>query len=335
MISSAVQYRLLNGFEDPCITPHLWNELLSKGPSDVIFITWQWQKVWWEVFGRGKLLLIMAEQDGKPFAIAPLFSDDGMVYFVGSGGSDYLDFVGDVSDTNALERMLILAAEHVPHFQGFIFYHIREKSQTHTVLADVAKRQGWNCVDEGGMVAPMLALKEYPEQAQKSTTKRSLLSAENWFNRNGSIKVDHFVRSEDILNHIDEFFEQHIARWGTTEFPSLFLDDSKRSFYKRLGEMATETGWFRLTRLCWEERPVAFHFGFNYRGNFFYYIPSYDVALAKHSPGQVLLRQLILRAQEENAHTFDFGLGDEEYKKRFATNINKVCNRGVHPSLPL
>lgn len=45
----------------------------------------------------GQLMLILAERNGQPVALAPLFADSGMVYFVGSGGSDYLDFVGDSS----------------------------------------------------------------------------------------------------------------------------------------------------------------------------------------------------------------------------------------------
>src|SRR5687768_7559680 len=97
-----IHYRLLSGFDDPSITPQLWNELLAPDASDVIFMTWEYQTVWWEVYGRGQLLLIVAEKDGRPVAIAPFFSEHGMTYFVGSGGSDYLDFIGDVSDAQLL-----------------------------------------------------------------------------------------------------------------------------------------------------------------------------------------------------------------------------------------
>ena len=103
MTDSRVQFRRLSGFEDSSIAPGSWNELLQQSSSDVVFLTWHWQKVWWDVFGRGELLLIVAEKDQEPVAIAPLFADSGMVYFVGSGGSDYLDFIGDVNDYCILE----------------------------------------------------------------------------------------------------------------------------------------------------------------------------------------------------------------------------------------
>ena len=81
--------RLLAGFDDPA-----WERFVV--PS--VFQTWQWQRAWWENFGRGRqLLLVLAEEDGQPVTLAPLFADSGMIYPVASGGSDYLDFLGDVS----------------------------------------------------------------------------------------------------------------------------------------------------------------------------------------------------------------------------------------------
>ena len=69
---------------------------------------------------------------------------------------------------------------------------------------------------------------------------------------------------------------------------------------------------------------VAFHFGMSFNGSFLWYKPSFDLALARRSPGEVLLRQLLLAAQAEAAHTFDFGLGDEPFKYRFATDVPRV-----------
>src|SRR4028118_963494 len=94
IISAATRYRLLSGFDDPLITPEIWNRLLKQSPSSSVFQTCEWQKTWWAVYGTGKLLIILAEHDSIPVSIAPLYADGGMVYFVGSGGSDYLDFIG-------------------------------------------------------------------------------------------------------------------------------------------------------------------------------------------------------------------------------------------------
>src|SRR4029077_1134663 len=97
------------------------------------------------------------------------------------------------------------------------------------------------------------------------------------------------------------FFAQHISRWAATASPSLFNDETQRQFYRRLARTASDAGWLRFTRVEWQGRVIAFHFGFCYRGNFLWYKPTFAIDLAQRSPGEVLLRQLLLRAMAENA----------------------------------
>ncbi|MCJ7668008.1 MAG: hypothetical protein MUP04_06985 [Anaerolineae bacterium] len=74
-----------------------WNRLLVGSPSDTIFLTWEWQSLWWEFFGRGhRLLLLTARQEKELVGIAPLFiADEGMTLRLVGGTeiSDYLDII--------------------------------------------------------------------------------------------------------------------------------------------------------------------------------------------------------------------------------------------------
>lgn len=332
MISLKAKFRILDGFDDPSMTADIWNGLLSRGQSDGVFMSWHWQKAWWKAFGRGKLILVVAEQDGEPIAIAPLFADHGIVYLVGSGGSDYLDMIGDVSDLDLLEGLLQQAKDSAPNFTGFCFYHVLETSAFLTKIQEIAIHQGWQLSEEGTMPAPFLGLKDNPELAYEATRKKSLLRHEAYFNRNGGITVEHLTESSVILPHLESFFEQHIVRWAPTPYPSLFLDPRQRQFYQELTASASESKYVRFTRILWQGRMIACHFGVNYRGSFLWYKPCFDIELSKNSPGEVLLRQLLLRAQAEAAHTFDFGLGDEFFKTRYATGTRHVYSRGLHPA---
>lgn len=332
MTAASIQYHLLSGFTDPMLSPEDWNALQCKGSGNTVFMSWHWQKTWWEVFGRGELLLLLALKNDQPVSIAPLFADGGMLFFVGSGGSDYLDFIGDTSDPEIIKGLLQLAIENAPGLLGCRFYHIHASSSTQQTLDTVAKKLGWDCFDEGGMACPVLAIKDFHEKAKAATEKKSLLRHEGWFKRNGGIEVQHYSDSNNILPHLDAFFEQHIARWSATPYPSLFLDPLQRSFYKRLCETASEAGWLRFTIVYWQQQAIAFHFGMHYNRNFLWYKPTFDITLAKHSPGEVLLRQLLLKAMEEEADHFDFGLGDEAFKNRFASSTPTVTNIGLYPA---
>ena len=324
MKNSTITFRRLDGFADPFIDQEGWNELAIQNTSYSIFITYQWQKIWWENFGRGQLLLIAAIYNEKIIAIAPLFADSGMIFFTGSGGSDYLDFLGNVEAPDVLEGILNFAKEQVTDFIGFRFYHISENSVSNKLLFDFAGKNNWNIYDDHELSAPMLEITKFPELASAAIRKKSLQRHDAWFRKNGKLVVEHFHRSEEIRPYLNEFFNQHIHRWSATPFPSLFLNPQQQLFYKQLSEKLSETGWLRFTRIAWNGQSIAFHFGFNFRNNFLWYKPSFNIQLAKKSPGEVLLLHLISKALEEEAAIFDFGIGDEAFKSRFATHQRKV-----------
>jgi len=309
-----------------------WQRLLPLGDSNVVFLTREWQQAWWDTYGRGQLLFAAARCRGEVVAVAPLFADeDGMVYFVGSGGcgSDYLDFIGDISGPRRLDALLSAVRERVGNFVGFRFYFIPDSSRTGKRLEESASRLGLEFYEEDRMGAPVLDLSA-PGAAAAATSKKSLRRHEHYFERSGNL-VEHEISSAvEILPRLEEFFDQHVARWASTPFPSLFLKRAHREFYRRVVCEASEAGWLRFTWIEWQDRMIAAHFGFHYNRRYLWYKPSFAIDLAQRSPGEVLLRRLLLAAIRESADAFDFGLGDERFKQRFATSTPVVRTLGLY-----
>ena len=331
MATSTVSTRIASSFDDPSVAPAQWADCLRRGGTDTIFLTWEWQRTWWSVFGRGDLTIAVAEQDGAPVAIAPLFCDGDMLFFVGSGGSDYLDFVGDTSDVAVLSALLESARDTVENFVGFRFYHVPDASPTAKRLVAAAELLGLQMFDEGQLPAPRLSIRTDPDAANRATQKQSLLRHERYFSMHGTLSVTHTSRAEEIAPALDAFFQQHIDRWSGTQSPSLFFDHPWRQFYRLLLENMADRGWLRFTRVDWNGEPIASHFGFCYGGEYLWYKPAFEIRFARRSPGEVLLRQLLLAAIQEGADVFDFGLGDEPFKQRFATHVRQVRTWGLYP----
>jgi CelD/BcsL family acetyltransferase involved in cellulose biosynthesis len=304
----------LNGFADG-----RWGELAP----DVAFLTREWQQAWWETLGQGELLLVGAERHGALAALAPLYANDGVVSFIGGGSSDYLDVLGD---PNALDVLLEAAASATPGFRGLRLEALRDGSPTVAALPASAERLGLAPIQERAQPAPTLSRSGFLDASRR----KSLIRHERALARTGALTVEH-IRGAD-LRHLDlePFFEQHVTRWQPTPHPSLFLERAQRRFYERLA--ASGAPWLRFTRVTWEDRPVAFHFGVSFAGTYLWYKPSFDIELARRSPGEVLLRHLLLAAWDEDAHTFDFGLGDEPFKYRFATETPWVRTWGLYPA---
>jgi CelD/BcsL family acetyltransferase involved in cellulose biosynthesis len=325
-----ITIRIADGFDDPSLSKKIWNDLLEKGSSDVVFLTKEWQQIWWDVYGRGTLLLTLAESDEGVIAIAPLFADSGMIFFIGSGCSDYLDFIGDISNPVTLEGMLKCAKRKVPDFCGFRFYHILEDSKTGNFLKKLHENNAWKLCDEGSIGAPMLEMAIYPELADQAVQKKSLRRHEAYFQRNSEVELVHFRKRDEILKELEVFFSQHINRWAKTPYPSLFNDQKNKEFYKELAKKIDSIEWLRFTGVKWQDQIIAYHFGFVYKKTFLWYKPTFDMNLAKHSPGEVLLRQLLLQSIKEEDMYFDFGLGEEPFKSRFATKTRIVKTGGLY-----
>ncbi len=305
-----------------------WNEALAGSPTRSIFMTLEWQRAWWATFGAGRLIVV-AQRAGAEIAIAPMYAHEGMLFFVGSGGSDYLDFLGRPS-AEAMAGLLRHTIELCPDFVGIRLYHVPDSSPTGEMLEGVAERLGLRLFDEGGLPAPLLDAGN-GEALETAANKKSLVRHERGLQRSGALEVVHETEPDAIHPYLDAFFEQHVQRWDATPYPSLFLEQKQRRFYRSIVDEVGPTGRIRFTRVSLDGRPIAFHFGMSYGGSFLWYKPTFDIALAKHSPGEVLMRNLLIRAKAEGALVFDLGLGDEPFKARFASRTPWVKTWGLYP----
>ena len=261
----------------------------------------------------------MAERRGRPVALAPLYAHGDVVSFLGSDSSDYLDFLGDISEPVVLDGLLTAARE-ASAASAFRLAAVPERSPTTARLAAAAARLGLGLRSDEPMLAPALRRARLID----ATHKKSLVRHENWFRRNGELAVVHTAHGDAIVAELERFFAQHVERCTATPYASLFENERHRAFYRRLATDNADAGWLRFTRVNWNGAPIAYHFGMSFRGTFLWYKPSFELSLARRSPGEVLLRQLLTAAYDEGTHTFDFGIGDEAFKHRFATAYPRV-----------
>ena len=65
------------GAGDALVTTQEWDTLMGAASSDVVFLTWQWQRIWWQHFGASDNctlhLLVIRDERGALQGIAPLF----------------------------------------------------------------------------------------------------------------------------------------------------------------------------------------------------------------------------------------------------------------------
>lgn len=75
----------------------------------------------------------------------------------------------------------------------------------------------------------------------------------------------------------------------------------------------------RLSVLYAGDHVVAVHMGLRSHRTWHWWIPTYDPAFSRHSPGQLLLHEMVRACDEEGIERIDLGAGGARYKDRFAT----------------
>jgi CelD/BcsL family acetyltransferase involved in cellulose biosynthesis len=326
---STVRAFLLDGFGDSALDAARWDALLHRGDTDVVYLTREWQSAWWDVLGRGRLMLIAVERDGQIVALAPMYAEEGMLFFVGSGDADYMDFIGDIEGPGVLDAVLDAAACAVPDFCGFRLYAIPGGSCTGARLQASALRLGWACYREGRWAAPRIDLIAGRSHAQAVADGRRVSKRERYLSRRGSLELKEFDNPDEIRQRLDTFFDQHVERWRCADGESPFAAPAHRRFLDEATARTGAAGWPRLTWLEWQGRPIACEFGWVYRGAYLAEAACFDVALAERSPGQVLQRQLVLAVLRDGLAAYDFGTGDDPYKLHYATEVNHVETWGL------
>ena len=317
-----------------------WNGLLDRSPGHSVFQTFPWHVCWWKAFGDShELLVILAYAGSRLVGIAPMMitREKGLIgqgrhlHFIGSinGASDYCDFITDPGVPEALDALLREICIGSKPFCRIDLSHFPSHSPNQTRTLKFFGHRGIRAFVESRVDAPVRILGDAGADL-KAANKSSLKRHTSFFRKSGELHFHRCESEEEILGYLEQFFEQHKSRWAPTASPSQFFDPDQRGFYRELVRELFPRGWLRFDAVLFNGEPLAFHFGFEYRRRFIWYKPTFDVRFASRSPGEVLIKFLLEDAIKRELEEFDFTVGSESFKYRFANQV-RSNNRLIAP----
>jgi CelD/BcsL family acetyltransferase involved in cellulose biosynthesis len=315
-----------------------WGRLWNSAPRRDVFNAFAWARAWWRSCGsRLSLYTPVAYRGDRVVGILPLVIDGCTLRFLGFGHSDYNDMLCDAEDaTDVLEAALRALFQRPTAWDSCVLENVPESAW---LVACLDKLSGWlrarlhlsfcnHC--------PRVALETAGAEPLKSILKKkSLLRHEKALSRLGDVRFRHMESRDEIRSHLPAFFRQHIARRALAGDKSLFCAEEACCFYRALVDELDPQRELRFSVLELDERPIAYHFGFEVHGTFFWYKPTFDADLCGYSPGEVLLKKLFEHAGQKRLQVFDFTVGDEAFKNRFANQVHRNYRLRLFPSAPL
>jgi CelD/BcsL family acetyltransferase involved in cellulose biosynthesis len=149
----------------------------------------------------------------------------------------------------------------------------------------------------------------------------------------GGMRFRRCSSESEIEPLLTALFADHQRRWQGRGEAGAFAADPKRDFYRRVTPDLLRAGRLELFGLWDGERPRAVLFGASAGRTLFYLQSAFDMELASHGPGNVLMYQILRDAQARGFERFDFMKGDESYKFQWTTEeepllLRRAAGRG-------
>lgn len=292
-----------------------WEETLPSCATDTIFLTPRWQRLWWDSFGSGKELLLLALRQGpRLLGIAPLLLQGNSLSFLGDTDLfDYHDFIVPQGGQEGFYAALTDRLEEIP-WERLELASIPMDSPTLSLLPPAAQARGWACEQEVEDRAPGLALPSDWEEYLEGLSKKDRHELRRKLRRlevAGRTAYSTCAEPSAISACLDDFLS--LMR-ESREAKSLFLTSSRETFFRTMAQEMADAGLLKLHFLELEGARVAGALAFDYRGRRLLYNSGFNPRYRSLSVG-LLLKALCLKdAIEQGLQYFDFMRGTEPYK---------------------
>lgn len=301
-----------------------WSQLEQRAPEATVFQSWWWLSAWWTTWGTGRPLVLSVREAGVLVGAGAFYIDrDRRLAFIGEEHADYGDVLAAEDRPDVVHALVRALWDRRGRWRRMELKDVR-------VPGSLARElHGLGAVRGAPVPCPRVDFAVRP--VAQLLAKDSLRRHERKLAAAARLEFLHGDSAAEISPWLAAFFAQHQARWASTPTPSLFDEPRNREFYSELAQTAEPGGSLLFSAVLSEGQPVAMHFGLRSRTDLLWYKPTFDPAYAASGPGEVLLAELLRRAERESCAGLDFTRGDEAFKLRFATEVGEVAGFEVWP----
>jgi len=329
---SELRSEVITNFADlEMLSPH-WERLWRTNPVGEIFQSPSWNRAWWRGYGSNvNLHCIVVWRGNLVVGLLPLVSKDRTLRFLGAPQGDYGDCLIDDHQAPSVLSAILTTLLASPNFKGCVLEHLSSAScflsYFHQLPSDM--RRCMRLVKAGH--APTILIGNNSEYLASLAAKKHLRRREIKLDKCGGIEFNFLQTRNEIREHLPAFFRHQIRRRILQGQESSCLQPEFSKFLQALVEELDPAHYLRFGILRFNNQPAAYHLGFLSNGKFTMYQQAFDVDLWDYSPGEVLLRQLFLYARQNVSREFDFSVGEEPYKARFANHFKPNFTLYIEP----
>ena len=328
----AMTLHLLRGLPSDSNFRDEWNSLVESMESPQIFYTWEWARAMCLAYGTQNFLLLTAYRADRLVGVVALIKNcAGEVSFLTAATAEYCDFVSTSEDRKEFVH-LASARLRGEGMNAFQFANLPENSFILAAIKSAMLHAGCHIYSRPAYRCARIQLgsQAVRVEAEKSARRRKSKSPKAF----RSAEVVHGASWRAWAASFDDFAAAHVGRFLSEGKISNLACTERREFLRMLGELLEAKSWLGASMIKVNGKPVSWHFGMRFAGTWFWYQPAFDCDWLHAGPGTYLLNDLIQLASKDAAcHTIDLGLGDEGYKQRYVTSVQRTLHVYAHRSV--
>jgi CelD/BcsL family acetyltransferase involved in cellulose biosynthesis len=322
---------VLNEIPEDADLRRQWDELVVRVDQPQVFYTHEWSLAVQRAYGavlRPLVFLAYDKRESLCGVAALAVGMDACVSYLCATTGDYCDFLS-LPEYKREFVAAVLADLRKRGLDAMTLTNLPADSDTLTALQQASEQNGFHLFARTAYVCAQVSLSKLerrpadnkPVLPGKKMVRRSLAA----MGKEAPVRLDHARTWSEIAPILPQFADAHVARFQATGRTSNLAQPERRVFLAELAKLLSERGWVVLTRMMSAETTLAWNYGFQFEGAWFWYQPTFDSGLEKFSPGFCLLAKIVEEAAEQPAfRVVDLGLGAEEYKERFANQSRET-----------
>jgi CelD/BcsL family acetyltransferase involved in cellulose biosynthesis len=323
-----------------------WNQLLLRSQSSSIFCSWEWLYTWYEHFGSGCVVYIIAVHDpaGKLIGLGPfgIFKAKGVLplrqlRFLGSVGlcSEYLDILAETGrEADVADAILEMILKKNGRWDAL---YLSEMLPDALLLRNLERQKTkyscyWKQTDSN--TCPYLDLPSQLDEfySQMNPQTRSTIRRKTRKLLDSGAALQKVTSAPSTATALLDLFALHSLSWSSRGETGNFHDISIRRFHQHIARTFCANNWLTIYSLVYNSVPVASLYGYLYKNVFYYWQAGFNPEVptgftnSTYSPGLVLMHECMVDLIQQGVARFDFLRGDEEYKKRWTKSSRKTIN---------
>jgi CelD/BcsL family acetyltransferase involved in cellulose biosynthesis len=300
-----------------------WERFWKADSAGEIFQTLAWARAWWRAYGSQYSLHSLAVyDDASLIGILPLVRSRDEIRFLGTPQTDYTDVLCEEECalevlTTAFSALLDWGQwrecklEHLPS-------HARISRYWRKLPPRLRRRSrlvfGTHC-------PTIMVQADCPDVLRETATTKKMRVHGNRLAKRGQVNFRFIETGPDAQEHLHNFFRQHVRRRILMGKSSHCQELEFRGLLQSLTDELDLRDQLRFGVLELSGAPIAYTFGFDTNGKYTMYQQTFDVNWWDSHPGNVMLRHMLLFAHETGKREFDFSVGEESYKSRYANRV--------------